>query len=90
MLHNDLIERIEELETALATTERAYREQKDGFELLRDEMKEIALALGRSKTDGESDCDWYDMAGEIREQKERADRLEKLLNPPPKLMRFVE
>lgn len=29
LLHNDMIERITELETALATTERAYREQKE-------------------------------------------------------------
>jgi hypothetical protein len=44
------------------------------IETLRDEMKLIALALGRSKTDGESDCDWFDMAGDVKELREDAER----------------
>ena len=41
------------------------RELQAQVELLCHEMREIALALGRSSTDGESDCDWHDMAGDI-------------------------
>lgn len=47
------------------------------FEGLREEMKDIALALGRSKTDGESDCDWHDMPGEIEEQRNEFLNLER-------------
>lgn len=37
----------------------------ESLEALREEMKAIALATGRSKTDGETDCDWHDMAGDV-------------------------
>lgn len=46
------------------------------LESLRDEMKSIALALGRSKTDGESDCDWHAMADEVEDLVSRNENLE--------------
>ncbi|OHD24180.1 MAG: hypothetical protein A2Y38_24825 [Spirochaetes bacterium GWB1_59_5] len=45
-------------------------------EPLRYEMKAIALALGRSKTDGESDCDWHAMADEVEDLVSRNENLE--------------
>lgn len=45
----------------------ALAELADVAESLRDEMKGIALATGRSKTDGESDTDWAFMAEEVAE-----------------------
>ena len=45
-------------------------------EALRDEMKAIALVLGRSKTDGESDCDWHAMSDDVEDLVSRNENLE--------------
>lgn len=46
---------------------------------LRTEMKDIALALGRSKTDGESDCDWHGMSDDVEDLRRQRDGLKEAL-----------
>lgn len=43
----------------------ALAELADVADALREEMKDIALVTGRSKTDGESDTDWAFLAEEV-------------------------
>jgi chromosome segregation ATPase len=50
-------------------------ELDEAMESLRDEMKAIALAVCRSTIDGESDCDWHDLAGDVNTLRREYDRL---------------
>ena len=62
--HGAEINRHKLIHDLLAELERVEKDERDP---LREEMKSIALALGRSKTDGESDCDWHDLAGDVKQ-----------------------
>ncbi|WP_337996191.1 hypothetical protein [Oleispirillum naphthae] len=53
------------------------RAAADVIEDLRGEMKDIAIAVGRSQTDGENDCDWHNLSGDVRAAVARAERAEK-------------
>lgn len=67
---------IADLRTKLtAATERAEKADEIA-EVLRDEMKKIALALGRSKTDGETDCDWAFLSESVAGMVARAEKAE--------------
>lgn len=55
----------------------AIVDQADTADALRDEMKAIALATGRSKTDGESDCDWAFLSEEVAEKIREASVVER-------------
>lgn len=66
--------RIEDLGADLdAATARAEKADEIA-EALRNEMKKIALAVGRSTTDGETDCDWAFLGEQVAEVVERAEK----------------
>lgn len=74
-----------ELLRALATDVTSL---SDISEALRDEMKKIALATGRSETDGEEDCDWAFLGEEVAEIVAERDDLRQQLQsdvPRPRL-----